>query len=240
MQIQTALFFETPEEIFARVFGEIRPGLAPPEVTIQYPRYANANSSIRLETNRLQVKLADVLAAAPAPILEALAQILISKLFRRRPPGGAAQQFRLYLNRKDVRGQLHIVKQMRGRKFVSGPQGGHYNLEEMFARLNEKFFHGLMAQPRLGWTRRRSRSMLGHYDPSHNAIILSRLLDDVEVPPIAVEYVMFHEMLHLQHPVEHNGARRCVHTREFKLAERQFPGLREAKTALKVIVASTA
>jgi hypothetical protein len=237
MQIQTALFFETPEEIFARVFGEIRPSLAHPEVTIQYRRYANANSSIRLETNRLQVKLADILAEAPAPILEALAQILVSKLFRRRPPQTAAQQFRLYLNRKDIRGRLHVVKQMRGRKFVSGPQGEHYNLEEIFGSLNGRFFHGLMAQPRLGWTRRRSRSMLGHFDPSHNAIILSRLLDDGEVPRIAVEYVMFHEMLHLQHPVEHNGARRCVHTREFKLAERRFPGLREAKAALKEIVA---
>lgn len=240
MQIQTALFFETPEEIFARVFGEIRPGLVRPVVTIQYRRYANANSSIRLETNRLHVKLADILAEAPAPILEALAQILVSKLFRRRPPETAAQQFRLYLNRKDIRGQLHVVKQMRGRKFVSGPQGGHYNLEEMFASLNGEFFHGLMIQPRLGWTRRRSRSMLGHYDPSHNAIILSRLLDDVDVPRIAVEYVMFHEMLHLRHPVEHNGARRCVHTREFKLAERKFPGLREAKAALREIVASIA
>ena len=76
---------------------------------------------------------------------------------------------------------------------------------------------------------------MGHYDPSHNAIILSRLLDNVRVPRLAVEYVLFHEMLHLRFPVEHRGARRCVHTREFKDAEQQFPRLKEAKEMLKAI-----
>jgi hypothetical protein len=44
---------------------------------------------------------------------------------------------------------------------------------------------------------------------------------------------MFHEMLHLRFPVEHNGARRCVHTREFRAAEKQFEHLVQAKDALK-------
>jgi len=237
MQIQTALFFESPEEIFGRVFGEVRPGLSPPEISIEHRRYANANSSIRFEGNRLDVKVADVLAGAPAPVLEALAFILISKLFRRRPPARAVQQFRLYLNRKEVRRQLHLVKQVRGRKFLSGPIGVRYNLEEIFEDLNTRFFDGLMGRPLLGWSRRPSRTTLGHYDPSHNAIILSRLLDDAGVPQLAVEYVLFHEMLHLAHPVEHNGAHRRVHTRPFKEAERLFPGLREAKAALRGLCA---
>ena len=58
--------------------------------------------------------------------------------------------------------------------------------------------------------------MLGHYDPSHNAIVLSRILDRSDTPRLAVEYVLFHEMLHLRYPAEHSGVRRCVHTRDFK------------------------
>jgi hypothetical protein len=50
-----------------------------------------------------------------------------------------------------------------------------------------------------------------------------------------VEYILFHEMLHLRFPVEHRGARRCVHTREFKEAEQQFPLLKEAKQLLKTV-----
>jgi hypothetical protein len=44
---------------------------------------------------------------------------------------------------------------------------------------------------------------------------------------------MFHEMLHLRYPVEHSGARRRVHTREFHQAEKQFVKLKEAKEILK-------
>jgi predicted metal-dependent hydrolase len=75
--------------------------------------------------------------------------------------------------------------------------------------------------------------MLGHFDPSHNAIIISRIFDRPQVPALAVEYVMFHEMLHLRYPVDHNGARRRVHTREFQEAEKKFPQLKEAKEILK-------
>ncbi len=44
---------------------------------------------------------------------------------------------------------------------------------------------------------------------------------------------MFHEMLHLQHPVDHYGARRWVHTREFREAEKKFPHRKEAKEIIK-------
>jgi predicted metal-dependent hydrolase len=59
------------------------------------------------------------------------------------------------------------------------------------------------------------------------------LLDSVSIPKIVLAYVVFHEMLHLRHPVEHAGARRRVHTRAFREAERVFEGLKEAKEWLK-------
>jgi hypothetical protein len=61
-----------------------------------------------------------------------------------------------------MRRSLQLVKQTRGRKFVSGPQGDSYNLQAIFEELNQAHFHGLMAQPLLGWSRRPSRVMLGH------------------------------------------------------------------------------
>ena len=118
-------------------------------------------------------------------------------------------------------------------KLMTGPQGKRYNLTEIFEDLNLRFFHGLMSRPELGWSLRPSRSTLGHYDPSHHAIILSSRLDRPGVAHVAVEYVMFHEMLHLRYPVEHRGARRCVHTPEFKEAEKAFPRIQEAKSILK-------
>jgi hypothetical protein len=233
--LETAIFFETPEEMLARVFHELRPRTAVPQIRVRFCKFANANSSVRWDEAGLAFRITDVLEGAPAAILESLANILMAKLLRRTVPRIHAERYRRYLNRKEMRRSLQLVKQSRGRKFVSGPKGDVYDLQEIFEELNLAHFHGWMAQPLLGWSRRPSRVMLGHYDPSHNAIILSRLLDSVEVPRLAVEYVLFHEMLHLRFPVEHRGARRCVHTREFKDAERQFPQLKEAKQLLKAI-----
>ena len=233
MQVESTLFFETPEEIYTRVFRSVNPRTIPPEIHVEFRRFANANSSIRLENGRIEVKITDLLAVAPAPIIEALAYILLSKLYRKPIPRNYNHQYRLYLNRKDVRTSLHSLRQNRGRKFLSGAQGQCYNLDQLFEELNAKHFFGLMARPELGWSRRPSRTMLGHYDPSHHVIILSSILDRPAVPRLAVEYVMFHEMLHLKHPVDHRGARRCVHTPEFRASEKEFPGLAEAKLLLK-------
>jgi hypothetical protein len=233
--LQAALFFETPEQIYARVFRQLKPRTALPELFIEFCRFANPDSFIRLENGRLHVRISDLLAGAPAPVTEALAYILLGKLYRKPVAKVYTHRYRLYLNRRDVRRQAHLVRQIRGRKFISGPQGRHRNLESVFERLNQQFFDGLLAQPQLGWSRGASRGLLGHFDPSHNAIVISRIFDEPRLPELALEYVMFHEMLHLRYPVDHNGIRRRVHTKEFRAAEKKFPKLQEAKELLKRI-----
>lgn len=222
-----------PEEVYARVFRRLRPRTKLPRIEVEFRRWANANAQIRLEEGVLVVRIADMLEGAPVDVQEALAEILLAKLFRRQYSAAANDRYRRYLNRRDVRQNLDQVRQVRGRKLLEHPQGEHYNLEEMFEELNFRYFFGLMARPALGWSRQASRTLLGHYDPSHNTIVLSRILDRPGTPRLAVEYVLFHEMLHVRYPAEHRGARRCVHTRAFKEAEKQFENLREAKAQLR-------
>src|ERR1700676_402040 len=143
----------TPREIFLRVFGELRPRTERPGVEIRFCRFANANSFIRWEPGCLEVRISDVLEGAPSAIIESLAYILISKLLRRPVPKQYAERYRRYLNRKSMRRSLHLVRQARGRKFLSGGKGSHYDLDEVFEDLNFRYFHGLMARPLLGWSR---------------------------------------------------------------------------------------
>ena len=83
------------------------------------------------------------------------------------------------------------------------------------------------------WSRGHARNHLGHYDPAHNAIVVSRVFDHPRVPRQVVEYIVYHEMLHLKHPVRLHGGRRSVHSAEFRAEERLFPHLAEAKAFLK-------
>ncbi len=224
---------ENVEVIYARVFRTMKPRTPLPKITVRFRKYANANSRIRLQDGHLTVDISDLLEFAPGPVQEALATILIGKLFRRDPDGSILSRYRRYLNRAEVRRTLHVIKQQRGRKIILEPCGEAYNLCQIFEDLNLQYFNGLMARPRLGWSVRASRSVLGHYDPSHHTIVLTNLLDSRDVPELAVRYVLFHEMLHLRYPVQHRGAKRCVHTREFKNAEKMFEGYKDAQRELK-------
>lgn len=222
-----------PEQIYARVFRTLKPRTPVPEIRVEIRRYANASAQVLLAGGVLRVRMADTLADAPETVQEALAEILLAKLFRRPVSRDSRDRYRRYLNRKDVRRSLDQARALRGRKLFDPPSGRHYDLIEVFEAMNFRYFFGLMARPALGWSRKPSRTLLGHYDSSHHAIVLSRLLDSPEVPRLVVEYVMFHEMLHLRHPEQHDGGRRCVHTAAFKEEEKRFEHLREAKAWLR-------
>src|SRR5437763_9388824 len=137
--IQSSLFFEAPEEIYARVFRELKPRTPVPALRVEFCRFANADSFIRLEGGKLHVRISDLLQGAPAPVMEALAHILLGKLYRKPVARIYSHRYRLYLNRRDVRRQAQLVRQIRGRKFISGPRGELHDLEAIFEQLNLQF-----------------------------------------------------------------------------------------------------
>lgn len=226
-----------PREIFERVFRELRPRSPLPAIEVRFCGFASANSFIQLKHGEIEARISDVLETAPAEILESLAVILLSKLYRRPVPKDHTSRYRRHLAHKDVRARITDVRQNRGRKELAGPQGEHYNLDQVFDEVNLRYFHGLMARPALGWSLRLSRQTLGHYDPSHHTIILSRILDSPAVPRLAVDFVMYHEMLHIRFPAEHHHStgRRAVHTAAFKAEEKRFDRYAEAKAILKAL-----
>ncbi|MFZ0798945.1 MAG: M48 family peptidase, partial [Terriglobales bacterium] len=181
------------------------------------------------------IRITDLLEGAPDTVLHSIAHILLAKLYRKPVDRAHSARYRRYVASHDVAAKARFVRQMRGRKHIHSARGHHYHLEEIFDDLNRRFFHGLMGRPQLTWSRSHARRSLGHYDPAHNAIVISRFFDHPRVPRYAVEYIVFHEMLHLRHPVKLRGSRRCVHSREFLEEERQFPELAQAKRFLRII-----
>lgn len=233
MPVQSAILFETIEEIYGRVFKDLRPSLSTPGITVKFHRFTNLTSNIRLVQGELLVKISDLLEEAPSHVQESLAYILLSKLFRQRPPKQMMEVYRLYLSRQEVRGKLNTVRQERGRKLLAHAAGHHFDLDAMFASINEQYFAASIAKPQLGWSLQQSRTILGHYDASHHAIAISRRLDRPDIPHFVIEYVLYHEMLHIKHPVEHKGATRRIHTRSFKQEEKLYARYAEAKAFLK-------
>ena len=222
-------------EIFQESYRELRPRAPLPELAVEFFAFANINNTIRLREGKLLVRLSDLLEGAPEAVLRAIAHILLAKMYRKEIARESATRYRRYVASHEIRRKAHLVRQIRGRKQIDTPEGRTYNLEEIFDRLNARYFYGLLARPEMTWSRDRARNSLGHYDPAHNTIVVSRVFDHPRVPQYAVEYIVYHEMLHLKHPVKLRGSRRCVHSAEFQAEEKLFPQLEEAKRFLKEI-----
>lgn len=223
------------QEVLHRCYRELRPRAPMPKAHIEFYPFANVNNTIRLREGILFVRLSDLLEGAPESVLEAIAHILLAKIYRKPIERAHATRYRRYVSSHDISAKTYLVRQIRGRKRIASARGHVYHLEEIFDDLNRRFFHGLLARPQMTWSQLRSRSSLAHYDPAHNAIVISRVFDHPLVPQCAVEYIVYHEMLHLKHPVKLRGSRRCVHGKEFQAEEKRFPGLEQAKAFLKTL-----
>jgi predicted metal-dependent hydrolase len=220
-------------EIFQESYNKLRPGTAFPELKVEFFAFANVNNTIRLRDGKLLVRLSDLLEGAPEGILRAIAHILLAKMYRKAIDRSYAARYRKYVGSHEIVRKAHLVRQMRGRKLLRSPRGHSYDLDCIFEELNTRFFHGLMARPRMSWSQTKTRRILGHYDPAHNAIIISRIFDHPAVPRYVLEYIVYHEMLHLKHPVKLRGSRRCVHSAEFQAEEKLFPRAADANAFLK-------
>jgi hypothetical protein len=218
--------------IFEHEYRELRPRAPIPALDIRFRRFTSLNTTIRLREGRLHVRLSDILEHAPESIHHAIAHILLAKLYKKPIARNHADHYRRHVSSETVSKQAEHVRQTRGRKRLSTHSGHHYNLNEIFDSLNTRFFHGLLGRPTLTWSAHHARRMLGHYDAAHNTIVVSRVFDRPDTPRCAIEYLLYHEMLHLKHPVRVKAGRRCVHSREFQAEERLFPQLAEAKAYL--------
>jgi hypothetical protein len=181
-------------------------------------------------------RVSDLLEGAPDDVLHAIAHILVAKLYRKPIDSRHSKRYRDHVSGKLVRNKAELIRQVRGRKRIDTAQGHVYDLEQIFDELNTRFFHGLLGRPQMTWSREQARNLLGHYDPAHNAIVVSRVFDHIRVPRCAVEYIVYHEMLHILYPVKMRKGRRCVHPKEFLDREKsEFSEYERAVQFLKTL-----
>jgi hypothetical protein len=232
MPLPLAISFE-PGELFRRVFRRLRIAGVLPSLQVEFRPFAGLRSTICLRKDHLEARLSDVLQDAPLLVLEALAEILLCKVYRRRASREARECYLAYVLSPGMRQRIDQARRQRGTKRLLPARGCWHDLEEIFGRLNQQLFNGELSVTRLGWSLQNSRTTLGHYDAGHGMIVINQALDSPRAPAHLIEYLVFHEMLHMRFPVERDGHRRVVHSREFREAEKKFPHHEEARKSLK-------
>ncbi|RJP38618.1 MAG: hypothetical protein C4547_04375 [Phycisphaerales bacterium] len=121
---------------------------------------------------------------------------------------------------------------------VEQTRGVYHDLAHSFERVNRDYFEAGMDRPRLTWNRTFTHRKLGHYDHVRDTVMISCTLDHPLAPPYAVDFVMYHELLHKKHGLVWSACRSNAHTPAFKRDERRFREFDQAEAALNRLAAA--
>jgi hypothetical protein len=204
----------------------------PPRFRVEFYAYSSLVLTIRRREEVVYVRFSDLLRRAPRAVLEGAAALLLARVYRRKAPPHMVDPYFEYARSDRTRTRMNRMRRGRVRLAATNPRGEHFDLQRLFEELNENYFAGSLHRPHIGWSTRSWRRQFGCYDPGPNQILLNRRMDRPGVPQFAVEYVLFHEMLHVKHPTRRSGCSLVSHSREFREEEKRFAEFERARRVI--------
>jgi hypothetical protein len=164
----------------------------------------------------IQLELSEGFIAADDAVWNALARII---RFGKSPePNKIIKQFSLSEEYSEILLAIDLMVE----DIADSAQGHAYNLEAIFHKVHQGYFDPTFPKPQLAWSKTFTHRKYGHYEPARDRVVISRTLDDPNVPSYVAEFVMYHELLHKRHGETWVNGRRWVHTTAFRHDERQF------------------
>lgn len=204
-------------------------------IEVRFYPYAGLRHTIRVRSGHVYVRLSDICKDSPPEVMRALAFILVSRLLGKRVPAIHERTYRDYSLAPEVMRASDIARRRRGHKRISSAQGEVYDLDKLFAKVNRRYFDSSLEKPTITWSQRKTRTILGHHDRVYETITISKSLDSAQVPDWFVEFILYHEMLHIKHAARIIKGRRYYHTSAFRADERRFAKYDEAQRWLEQI-----
>ena len=218
--------------LFQRMFTRLGCEGRPPRFRVEFYPYSSLVLTIRRREDAIYVRFSDLLRRAALAVMEGAAALLLARVYRRKPARELTEPYLEYARSDRTRSRMNRMRSGRVRLAATNPRGDHFDLNRLFDDLNRKYFAGQLQHPHIGWSARSWRRQFGCYDPGPNQILLNRRMDRPGVPACAVEYVLFHEMLHVKHPTRRSGCSMVSHSREFREEEKRFPEFERARGIL--------
>ena len=218
--------------LFQRMFTRLGCEGRPPRFRVEFYAYSSLVLTIRRREEVVYVRFSDLLRHAASAVLEGAAALLLARVYRRKAPRVLVEPYLEYARSDRTRTRMNRMRRGRVLLAATNPRGEHFDLENLFDRLNAEYFGGSLERPHLGWSVKNWRRQFGCYDPGPNQILLNRRMDRPGVPQFAVEYVLFHEMLHVKHPTRRSGCSLVSHSKEFREEEKRFAEFGRARRVL--------
>jgi hypothetical protein len=200
------------------------------QVQVDYASYKEFKSTWQRLGKKVSFEISDYLDNARPEVLGDFAQALYERIEKRTPMCVYSPRLKAYLESDDFvrRNQATYVK--RSRNLTKSAVGRHFDLKETYDRLVDCGMVTPSDGVSLNWTRSSNRMRVGYCSVLMRVVAISSLLDNEKVPDFVHEYVLYHELLHLEDGLSDTHRH---HPPEFKVRERQYPRWRESEEWLR-------
>lgn len=180
--------------------GARYPGAAdhPPRVRVN--QRPSLGFSYSLEPDQLRIDISDILLErSPPEVLEAIAELI---LLGAHKDAWSSEKRRVFeRHKRRLESDERVIRELlsRDRTIRLRPSGNHHDLQARFDEVNRDYFGSRVPQLNLAWSSRVDRTRWGYTDREQRLIVVNRQLDRPGVPVFVVDYILFHEMLHIMH-----------------------------------------
>jgi len=183
----------------------------------------------------VEIRISDYLIDAPDGVLDDFSGAVVQTIAGGRPAYGKA-----YLDWVRSDGYINSKRKIylgRSRNLTGTTEGSERDLLGSLDRLLDS---GLLEPSSIdnsffSWTKTSNVRKMGFCSPMMRVVGISSALDDASVPESVLDYVVYHEALHLAQGYR-PGQR--AHDRTFKKDERKYPGYEKADSYLRSIRAT--
>ncbi len=204
------------------------------DIDADFASYKEFKSTWRRCGKKVSFQISDYLEGANTWVLGDFARSLYARIARNGPPQSYSDRLSGYLQSPEFVARNQPIYLKRSRNLSRTPAGRVYDLKETYESLLARGMVKRCDEASLNWTKSGNRLRVGYCSVLMRVVTISSVLDNEKVPDFVHEYVLYHELLHLEDGL---GAGRRHHPASFRARERMYPRWRESEDWLKRLAA---
>lgn len=184
----------------------------------------------------VELQVTDYMKGASQSILDEFAECIFRRIMTKRSKEIYTQTMRDWLQSTEFVALNRQTYLKRSRNIAYTDKGMSYDLKESMSRLLAQGLVPELPNKYITWTKRPNVQRMGYCSVIMRVVAISSALDSEKVPEFVSDYVLYHELLHLNDGLKALGSH---HDSTFRLRERAYPRWREAEAVLKRVASKS-
>jgi len=206
-------------EMLNEIFVKVGKGYGHDSISAEFKGLKDTMVRSRRRDGHVELKVSDIFEGAPPEVMNGLANMIFSQLYRKKRGRYTKEILDWMMSDDFVRSKQPIFLK-RSRNLTRSAAGEHIDLDDSYERLIDLGLVDRDGNIVISWTKRDNAKKIGYCSFFMRVVVISSILDSPDTPPFVIDYILYHELLHLRKGVD---PLRRHHNKEFLDLEDLYP-----------------